>query len=102
MFSLKELDENNDKHYVLDIDLSKDIKSKIIERYLFLNKFQVKNVKEFYLKYPERKNELSYITIFIDEYADLIMQNNKIENYIISLIQFVLLIHMILMRYGQT
>lgn len=57
------------------------------ERYILLNKFKVKNVKEFYSQYPERKNELSYIVIFIDEYADLIMQNSKIENYVISLTQ---------------
>ena len=53
------------------------------KRYKLLQDTKCRNIEE----YREKGYKLNYITLFIDELADLIMQNKKIESLIIRLCQ---------------
>lgn len=52
-------------------------------RYETLKQHNARNIKE----YRDNGGKMQYITVFIDELADLILSNNKIEHYIIKLAQ---------------
>jgi hypothetical protein len=60
---------------------------KMKERYKILSEKKVKNIKEFFEKFPEENISMSYIVVFIDEYADMIMQKKSLEDNVIRLAQ---------------
>jgi len=75
----RSIDEiENSLNYCLD---------KMRERYKILSEKKVKNIKEFFEKYPEENISMPYLVIFIDEYADIIMQKKSLEDSIIRLAQ---------------
>lgn len=53
------------------------------ERYQKLKSANVRNIQE----YRDKVGNMPYITIFIDELADLLMTNKRIENYLIRIAQ---------------
>ena len=52
-------------------------------RYKLLESHSCRNIEE----YQKNGGKMQYITLFIDELADLVMQNQKIEHYLIRLAQ---------------
>lgn len=57
------------------------------KRYDLLSELKVKNLFELHSNYSQLKKENPYIVIFIDEYADLIIQKKDLELKIITLAQ---------------
>lgn len=55
----------------------------MIKRYETLKENNARNIKE----YRDNGGKMQYITIFIDELADLLMHSHKIETYLIKLAQ---------------
>jgi hypothetical protein len=55
-------------------------------RYSIFSKFKVKNISEYSEKIFDGE-KMSYIVIFIDEYADIVMQNKSAEHLVIRLVQ---------------
>ena len=53
------------------------------KRYITLKEANARNIKE----YRDRGGDMQYITIFIDELADLMLTNSSIEKYIVKLAQ---------------
>lgn len=55
----------------------------MMDRYETLKKAKCRNIKE----YRDRGGKMNYITVFIDELADLVMNSRKIEAYLVRIAQ---------------